>query len=169
MTHLKLAHSPDPDDAFMWWPLVGLDGSGPCIDTGGYTFELVAEDIQALNEISAEARYDITAMSCAQYARVADRYALTACGASMGDGYGPKLVSADPARAEDLAQPDTVIAVPGMHTSAFGALSLLLGPGNFTPLHLPFDEIIDAVAADLDRRRWHHSFEAGFEDASALA
>ena len=139
---LELAHSPDPDDAFMWWPITG---DNPPVDTGRFRFEAVADDIESLNQLTMESRYAITAASCAQAARVADRYAVTACGSSMGDGYGPKLVAREPLTPEALAGAE--IAVPGLQTTAFATLSLLLGPGSFTPRPLPFETIGDAVRA----------------------
>ena len=81
---LRIGHSPDPDDAFMWWPLLALEGQPAAIDTGRFRFEAVAEDIEALNRRAEGADLEITAMSCAQYPRVKDRYAITACGSSMG-------------------------------------------------------------------------------------
>ena len=102
---LSLGHSPDPDDAFMWWPLgtAGLEGGpagapvlDPALDLGGYRFRPVAADIQALNERAIErGDLDITAMSMHAYGLVRDRYVLTDCGASFGEGYGPKLVVRD--------------------------------------------------------------------------
>jgi len=96
-TILRIGHSPDPDDAFMWYPLADFpEGSGPggktytpCIDTGPYRFVHVLEDIQSLNERSERAELEITALSIHQYPFIADKYALTTCGSSMGDGYGP--------------------------------------------------------------------------------
>ena len=98
---LRLGHSPDPDDAFMWYPLadfVGPDGKQykPLIDTAGYQFQHVLEDIQALNERSFRGELEITAISIHTYPYVSDKYALTSCGASLGDGYGPMIVTADP-------------------------------------------------------------------------
>lgn len=141
---LRLAHSPDPDDAFMWWPLVGRDDEGPAIDVGRFRFDLVHDDIEALNRRAEGGDLEITALSCARYPAVAGRYALTACGASMGDGYGPKLVAR--AACDAAALRGARIAVPGRLTSAFGALSLLLGPGAFEPVEAPFDAIEGIVA-----------------------
>ena len=143
---LTLAHSPDPDDAFMWWPLLSLDGRPPAIETGRFRFESVAEDIEVLNQRSEAGRYEITAMSCAHWARVADRYLLTACGASVGDGYGPKLVARRALPLDALRAPDAVVAIPGERTTAFMVASLLMGPGSFRHRVLPFDRIIEAVA-----------------------
>jgi 1,4-dihydroxy-6-naphthoate synthase len=150
---LRIGHSPDPDDAFMWWPLLaGADGASP-LDTGRFRYESVVADIEALNHRSEVGDLEITAMSCAQYPRVQERYALTACGASLGEGYGPKLVAGAPTTAEALTSPGgaasevgPVVAVPGRRTSAFGLASLRLGPGAFRHAEVGFDEIIAAVA-----------------------
>jgi 1,4-dihydroxy-6-naphthoate synthase len=146
---LTLAHSPDPDDAFMWWPLIARNGEPPAVADDRFRYELVAEDIAALNERSPAGELEITAMSCGQYPFVADRYALTACGASMGDGYGPKLVAARPMTVEQLRESDPLIAVPGEHTSAMMTTRLLVGPaeGAFRYEVMPFEDIIDAVTA----------------------
>lgn len=150
---LRLAHSPDPDDAFMWWPLVGIDGSGPEIDTGRWRFELIAEDIETLNEQSEEGRYEITAISCAHYPTVRDRYALTACGASLGDGYGPRIVTRQPMDLETFCQDPPMMAVPGARTSAVATCRMLLDGRPFPYTVVPFDQIIEQV---VDER-----FEAG--------
>jgi 1,4-dihydroxy-6-naphthoate synthase len=144
---LRLGHSPDPDDAFMWWPLLEQGGEPPRLDTGRFRFQAVPQDIEALNLLSDRAELEITAMSCAQYPHVKDRYALTSCGASMGEGYGPKLVAGRPMTLDDLRSPDTVLAIPGERTSAFGVVSLLLGAGSFRHEVVAFDQIIPAVAA----------------------
>ncbi|MCP3902109.1 MAG: ABC transporter substrate-binding protein [Planctomycetes bacterium] len=144
---LRLGHSPDPDDAFMWWPLLAREEGPSAVDTGRFRFEIVAEDIETLNLRSDAADLEITAMSCAQYPRVQDRYAITACGASMGDGYGPKLVAPEAVTVEDLRSGTVVLAVPGERTSAFGCVSLLLGPGSFDYRVVPFEQIIPRVAA----------------------
>ena len=94
---LRLGHSPDPDDAVMWWPLASLDDNPPALDTGRFRYELVARDIEALNRLAPSGDLEITAMSCACYPHVQDTYAITACGASLGDAYGPKLVARAPA------------------------------------------------------------------------
>ena len=109
-------------------------------------------DIETLNRRSEAAELEITAMSCAQYAAVMGRYAVTACGASLGDGYGPRIVARSPMVPEELRDaaagpgtPDTV-AVPGVRTTAFAVMSLMLGPGSFRHVEVPFDEIIARVA-----------------------
>lgn len=124
---LTLGHSPDPDDAFMWWPLTGIDGSGPAIDTGRFDFTLVTDDIETLNARASCGDLDITAISIAHYPAVHDTYVLTACGASVGDGYGPKLVSRTPMTCDDLRRTRPRIAVPGARTTALATTRLLLG------------------------------------------
>ena len=152
---LRIGHSPDPDDAFMWYPLADFgpgEGPGgqswsPRIDTGPYRFVHVLEDIQSLNERSGRGELEITALSIAQYPYVADRYALTRCGASLGDGYGPMVIA--PAQRsisiDDL--PELRIAVPGERTSAFLALSMQMGRRIPHYEVVMFDRIIPAVAA----------------------
>jgi 1,4-dihydroxy-6-naphthoate synthase len=129
----RLGHSPDPDDAFMWYPLANFtapDGvtHTPRIDTGRFAFEHVLEDIQALNERSFRGELEITAISIHTYPYVADRYALTSCGASLGDGYGPMIVTADPDfDPAALTQPGgPTLAIPGKQTSAWLATQLWL-------------------------------------------
>jgi 1,4-dihydroxy-6-naphthoate synthase len=148
---LRLGHSPDPDDAFMWYPLanftVGQTKYTPRIDTRGYEFVHVLEDIQSLNERSARGELEITALSIHQYPYVAESYALTSCGSSMGDNYGPMVVAP---QAKNLTLDDlrrVTIAVPGTRTTAFLALSLLLGKGAFKYEVVPFDQIIHAVSS----------------------
>lgn len=154
---LHIGHSPDPDDAFMWYPLADFpDGSGPGgktytpeIDTAGYRFIHVLEDIQSLNERSAKGELEITALSMHQYPFIADQYALTSCGSSMGEGYGPMVIAPGKFAVEDIANKH--IAIPGERTTAFLALSLMLGakPENYTVV--PFDEIIErTVAGEFD-------------------
>ena len=138
--HLTLAHSPDPDDAFMFY---GLDPSR--IDTKGWTFEHVLQDIQTLNERALRGELDITAISIHAYPYVADKYALTNCGSSMGDGYGPLVVAREPMTVEQLR--GKTIAVPGEMTSAFLVLNLLLGRGKFEHRVVMFDQILAEVAA----------------------
>jgi 1,4-dihydroxy-6-naphthoate synthase len=137
--HLTLGHSPDPDDAFMFYAL-----AKDRIDTRGWTFEHVLQDIQTLNERAQRGELDITAISIHAYPYVADKYALTNCGSSMGDGYGPMVVTQERMSVEDLA--GKTIAVPGEMTTAFLALNLLLGQGSFDHQVIMFDEILDAVA-----------------------
>ncbi len=153
---LRIGHSPDPDDAFMWYPLANFpDGGGPggrsykpTINTGEYDFVHVLEDIQSLNERSARGELEITALSIHQYPYVAKDYALTSCGSSMGDGYGPMVVAPVSPRRASLTVDDLKnvrIAVPGERTSAFLALSLMLGERVPHYDVVMFDQIIPAV------------------------
>jgi 1,4-dihydroxy-6-naphthoate synthase len=119
-TTLTLGHSPDPDDAFMFYAL-----ARDLIPTGGYRFQHVLQDIQTLNERATRGELDITAISIHAYAHVSDKYALLPGGASMGDGYGPMLVARRKFSREEIARKK--IAVPGTMTSAFLALQLWLG------------------------------------------
>jgi len=138
-----LGHSPDPDDAFMFYGLAkGL------IPTPGYRFEHILEDIQTLNERATRGELDISAISIHAYAYVADTYALLPSGASMGDGYGPMLVAKRPVGRNDMAA--CRIAVPGTMTSAFLALQLWLErrAGQLSCVVVPFDRIFAAVQED---------------------
>ncbi len=158
---LRIGHSPDPDDAFMWWPLT-VDA----FDHGRFTLEPVAEDIEALNQRSERGELEITALSCAQYARVADRYALTACGASIGHQYGPMIVSKRAMNADEIKAGLAILAVPGERTSAFAAASVLLGPGGFRYEVVPFDQIIARVSAgDVDAGLLIHEGQLTFGES----
>jgi 1,4-dihydroxy-6-naphthoate synthase len=144
---LTLGHSPDPDDAFMFYGLAkGL------IPTPGFRFEHILQDIQTLNERATRGELDISAVSIHAYAYVSDQYALLPSGASMGDGYGPMLVAKQQFSREEVA--GKRIAVPGTMTSAFLALQLWLGKSakEFDFVVVPFDQIFQAVksgAADV--------------------
>ncbi len=149
---LHLGHSPDPDDAFMWFPLANMTTKGgeqlaPKIDTGPYDFIHVLEDIQSLNQRSERGELEITALSIHQYPYVADKYALTSCGSSMGDGYGPMVVARADRRITIDDLPNIKIAVPGERTTAFLALSLLLKKRVPNYEVVMFDQIIPAVAS----------------------
>ena len=140
MQRLTLGHSPDPDDAFMFYALAkGL------VDTRGYEFEHILQDIQTLNERATRGELDITAISIHAYASVSGDYALLPSGASMGDGYGPMLVAKEKLSREEIDAKK--IAVPGEMTSAFLALQLWLGKSKdvIDYLVVPFDKIFRAV------------------------
>lgn len=137
--HLTLGHSPDPDDAFMFYGLAAGK-----IETNGWEFEHILADIQTLNERALRGELDITAISFHAYPWVAEHYALTKCGASVGDGYGPIVVARTPMQPDDLR--GKLIAVPGKQTTAFLALTLLLGRESFRPETVMFDEIPAQVA-----------------------
>jgi 1,4-dihydroxy-6-naphthoate synthase len=132
-----LGHSPDPDDAFMFYAMAENK-----IDLRGYRFEHRLEDIQTLNERAMRGELHISAISIHAYAYVTERYALLPCGASMGDGYGPMIVASNESQIESAR--GKVIAVPGKMTSAFLALQLFLG-NDFDHVVVPFDQIFDAV------------------------
>jgi 1,4-dihydroxy-6-naphthoate synthase len=131
---IRLAHSPDPDDAFMFYGL-----SSGAVDPGPYEFEHILEDIQTLNERARRGEYEVTAISIHAYPHVRDKYILTTCGSSMGDNYGPIVVARTPMSIEDLR--GRTIAIPGKMTTAFLALQLLLGPDAFEPCPVTFDRI----------------------------
>ena len=137
---LSLGHSPDPDDAFMFYAL-----AKDLLPTPGLRFEHILQDIQTLNERATRGELDISAISIHAYAHVSDTYALLPSGASMGDGYGPMLVSARRRDREEVAR--SRIAIPGRMTSAFLALQLWLGrPASELDLVVvPFDQIFAAV------------------------
>jgi 1,4-dihydroxy-6-naphthoate synthase len=135
---IQLGHSPDSDDAFMFYGLAEHK-----VDSEGFEFEHVLRDIQTLNEWAREGRIEITAISVHAYAYVADKYAILSHGASMGDNYGPMVVTREPMDVEWLR--DKRIAIPGEMTSAFLALKLFLG--DFAYDVMPFDQIMDAVAS----------------------
>ena len=137
---LTLGHSPDPDDAFMFYAL-----ARDLIPTQGFRFEHILQDIQTLNERATRGELDISAISIHAYAYVSDKYALLPSGASMGDGYGPMLVAKQKFSKEEIARKR--IAVPGTMTSAFLALQLWLGKPakQFSYIVVPFDKIFEAV------------------------
>jgi len=133
---IHLAHSPDSDDAFMFYALA--DGR---IDTEGLTYIHELQDIETLNRRALNAELEVTAVSIHAYAYLSDRYALLPHGASMGDGYGPRLVATSAMKLSELS--GKRIAVPGMMTSAYLALRLYLP--EFEPVVTPFDRIDAAV------------------------
>src|SRR5687767_8265721 len=136
---IRVGHSPDPDDAFMFHALA--NGK---IDTGNYVFTHTLQDIETLNRRALNGELELTAVSLHGYAHMTKTYALCACGASMGDGYGPMVVARQPGDVDSLRGKN--IAVPGELTTAFLTLKLLLGDSFTHEVH-PFDEILDAVAS----------------------
>ena len=136
---IRVGHSPDPDDAFMFFAL-----AKGRIDTGSYRFTHELVDIETLNQRAVAGELELTALSLHAYAYLADRYILCSCGASMGDRYGPMVVAPQRMTLDDLAH--AVIAVPGLRTTAYLALRLCLGV-DFKYVLVPFDRILDAVAA----------------------
>lgn len=161
---LSLAHSPDADDAFMWWPLTGkVDARDPArvlapppLRTGRFRFHAVPCDIETLNRRAIEqGDLDITAISMHAAAHVPGSYAITCCGSSMGDGYGPKVIRKAPAGiappalgdwADRVRRGELTIAVPGTRTTAFLVLSLLLGTRDFKFVAIDFEHIAQSVA-----------------------
>ena len=154
-----LGHSPDPDDAFMFYAIAKNK-----IDLRGYRFEHRLEDIQTLNERATRGELHISAISIHAYAYVADKYALLPCGASMGDGYGPIVIKkrSTTNKAVDLRR--CLIAVPGKMTSAFLALRLYLGDFRFVVV--PFDQIFETVnRGDADAGLIIHEGQLTYEKA----
>lgn len=134
---IRLGHSPDSDDAFMFYAL-----ANGRIDAGGYEFIHTLQDIETLNRRAMKGELEVTAISIHAYAYVLGRYALMPCGASMGDGYGPIVVSRTPMSLQDLR--GRRIAIPGTLTSAYLALRLCLG--DFQYEVVPFDRILEVLA-----------------------
>ncbi len=156
---LNLAHSPDSDDLVMWWPLVGVrrpDGTPiagdlgkPQVETGRFRFNLLARDVEELNKlvIGDDSAYDITAISCATYPTIADRYTMTVSGGSFGENYGPRIVVAanSPFQAlDDLKNSNPTIGIPGINTSAYMGLRMAIGA--FEHQEMLFSDIPGAVA-----------------------
>jgi len=139
LTTIRVGHSPDSDDAFMFYAL-----THDRLDTGGLRFVHQLEDIETLNRRATRGELEVSAVSIHAFAYLADRYALLASGASMGDRYGPTLVTREPMTLEDLG--GRTIAIPGKLTSAYLTLQLCMGKDVPVTL-LPFDQILPAVAA----------------------
>jgi 1,4-dihydroxy-6-naphthoate synthase len=136
---IRLGHSPDPDDAFMFYAL-----AEELIPTDGFRFEHILRDIETLNDWAREGRLEVTALSVHAYAFLSDRYRLLPHGASMGERYGPMVVARQDIDPADL--PNRRIAIPGLLTSAFLELQLAVGPIQ-DPVITPFDRILDVVEA----------------------
>jgi len=133
---IKLAHSPDSDDAFMFYALATRK-----LATPGYKYTHILSDIQSLNEAALRETYDVTALSFAAYPSLRDRYVLLDCGASFGEGYGPIVVATNAMKPRELK--GKRIGVPGLKTSAY--LTLRLFEADFEPVVMPFDKVIEAV------------------------
>ncbi|MEM7812605.1 MAG: MqnA/MqnD/SBP family protein, partial [Planctomycetota bacterium] len=134
---IRVGHSPDPDDAFMFHAL-----ANDKLDTGRYRFTHELQDIESLNRRAFTGELELTAVSLHGYAHLTDKYAVCACGASMGDGYGPMVVAREAWSIDDLR--GKKIAVPGTLTTAFLSLKLLLGDDFEHEVH-EFDTILDVV------------------------
>ena len=153
---IHLAHSPDSDDAFMFYALA--DGQ---IDTQGIDYVHELQDIETLNRRALRGELDVTAVSIHAYAYLSDRYALLPHGASMGDGYGPMLVAVNAATSDQIA--GKRIAVPGMMTSAY--LALKLYQPDFVPVVVAFDQIEQAVLrGDVDAGLLIHEGQLTYKD-----
>jgi 1,4-dihydroxy-6-naphthoate synthase len=141
---IKVGHSPDPDDAFMFHAL-----ANDKIPTGDYRFVHELQDIETLNRRALRGELEVSAVSIHAYAYLLDKYALLPSGSSMGDGYGPMIVARTPRSVESLAE--VTIAVPGTMTTAFLTLKLLFAAHGLSEQLkfevIPFDEIIPAVEA----------------------
>ncbi|HWB07721.1 MAG TPA: MqnA/MqnD/SBP family protein [Pirellulales bacterium] len=136
---IRVGHSPDPDDAFMFHAL-----ANDKIDTGDYEFRHELVDIETLNQRAFAGELELTALSLHAYAHLTDLYALCPCGASMGDRYGPMVVARQSMSADELRA--ATVAVPGKLTTAYLALRLYLQT-EFDHVLVPFDQILDAVEA----------------------
>ena len=153
---IRVAHSPDSDDAFMFYALAAGK-----IDTNGITYEHELQDIETLNRRALRGELEVTAVSIHAYAYLADRYALLPHGSSMGDGYGPRLVAREPRSRESLA--GARIAIPGTLTTAY--LALKLWQPDFVSVPTPFDEIEDVVErGDVDAGLLIHEGQLTFQD-----
>ena len=137
MKTAKVGHSPDPDDAFMYYGIASEK-----VDLAGYRIEQVLEDIESLNKRAVKGDLEVSAVSIHAYAHLADSYALMPCGASMGNGYGPIVVTREPM--DEAALKDKTIAIPGTMTSAFLAMQLYVGD-SFDFKVVPFDRILETV------------------------
>ena len=155
-TTIHLAHSPDSDDAFMFYALA--DGQ---IDTEGVSYVHELQDIETLNGRALRGELDVTAVSIHAYAYLSDRYALLPHGASMGDGYGPMLVAKKPMTREQVA--GRRVAIPGLMTSAY--LALRLYQPDFVPVVTPFDKIDESVQrGDVDAGLLIHEGQLTYKD-----
>ena len=156
MKTIHVAHSPDSDDAFMFYALAAGK-----IDTEGLTYIHELQDIESLNQRAMRGELEVTAVSIHAYAYLSDRYALLRHGASMGDRYGPRLVARDPASPADVK--GKRIAIPGPLTSAY--LALQLYEPDFVPVFTPFDAIEDAVVdGDVDMGLLIHEGQLTFAE-----
>src|SRR5688500_2446221 len=153
---IHVAHSPDSDDAFMFYALAAGK-----IDTNGLAYEHELQDIETLNRRALRGELEVTAVSIHAYAYLADRYALLPHGSSMGDGYGPRLVARERRSRESLT--GARVAIPGTLTTAY--LALRLWQPDFVPVPTPFDEIEDVVErGDVDAGLLIHEGQLTFED-----
>lgn len=152
---MRLGHSPDPDDAFMFYGIAAGKVTSDKID-----FEHVIEDIQSLNKRALNKELETTAISAHGYLKVQDDYRIMSCGASMGEGYGPIVVSKEPVTSLEGKE----IGVPGKLTTAFLLLSIYAD--GFIPVEMPFDEIMPSVArGDIETGLLIHEGQLTYKDA----
>jgi 1,4-dihydroxy-6-naphthoate synthase len=152
---MRLGHSPDPDDAFMFYGIAAGKVTSDKID-----FEHVIEDIQSLNRRALNKELETTAISAHGYLKVQDDYRIMSCGASMGEGYGPIVVSKEPVTSLEGKE----IGVPGKLTTAF--LLLCIYADGFIPVEMPFDEIMPAAArGDIETGLLIHEGQLTYKDA----
>jgi 1,4-dihydroxy-6-naphthoate synthase len=152
---MRLGHSPDPDDAFMFYGIAAGKVTSDKID-----FEHVIEDIQSLNKRALNKELETTAISAHGYLKVQDDYRIMSCGASMGEGYGPIVVSKEPVTSLEGKE----IGVPGKLTTAF--LLLCIYADGFIPVEMPFDEIMPAAArGDIETGLLIHEGQLTYKDA----
>ncbi|HEY9421713.1 MAG TPA: MqnA/MqnD/SBP family protein [Thermoanaerobaculia bacterium] len=160
-TTIRIAHSPDSDDAFMFYAL-----TQGVLDTEGLDIQHVLQDIETLNQAAFQGTYEITALSFHGYAHLADRYQLMPSGASFGDGYGPIVVARQPLGRADL--PGLKVAIPGKLTTAH--LALRLWQPEVTTEIVPFDRILDAVVTgDVDAGVVIHEGQLTYQDLGLRA
>ena len=160
MRTITVAHSPDADDAFMFYAL-----ANDCIDTGDLQFTHTLCDIETLNQVAFEEKYDVTALSFHGYAYLADRYLLLPCGASFGEDYGPKVIARQPLTRDALSR--LTVAVPGKLTTAALALQLYL-PGVKTVIR-HFEEILPAVErGEVDAGVIIHEGQLTYQDSGLV-
>jgi 1,4-dihydroxy-6-naphthoate synthase len=160
MRTITVAHSPDADDAFMFYAL-----ANECIDTGDLKFTHTLRDIETLNQLAAEERYDVTALSFHGYAYLADRYVLLPCGASFGEDYGPKIIARRVLTRDELSR--VTVAVPGRLTTA--ALALQLYQPGARAVNCDFEEIIPAVErGDVDAGVIIHEGQLTYQDSGLV-
>ncbi len=157
---VRVGHTPDMDDAFMFY---GIASGAVALE--GFQFEHVIEDIQALNRRAIDAELDMTAISAAAYPSVSKRYWIVSVGSSVGQGYGPMVISPTPKSPEDLG--GLRVAVPGLDTTA--SLLLRLAIPQCVPVEMPFDQIPKAVlAAQVDAGLVIHEWQLTYRDAGLL-
>ncbi len=157
---ITVGHTPDMDDAFMFYAI-----AKKLVPLDGFKVEHVIEDIQALNQRSAKAELDVTAISAAAYPMVQDKYSILAVGSSVGRNYGPLVISTTPRRVMDLI--GKTIAVPGLHTTA--SLLLQLAVGGCIPVEMEFSQVPNAVlSGKTDAGLVIHEWQLTYRDADLI-